>query len=144
VPHPVASSVSQEVWRRMPNDSDFTVFNRHQFRGLNFAHLGGWPAYHTPLRGGVRRPPRVPRVGCLPHTGCRKTPYQTGSAAWMSYGHDNTATNLLGSSALASDQLGATPQAGRTGRRGQEPAVEQREPTRSVPFGDIQRRAVMV
>src|SRR5260370_14179732 len=49
VPHPVASSVSQEVWRRMPNDSDFTVFNRHQFRGLNFGHLGGWPAYHTPL-----------------------------------------------------------------------------------------------
>ena len=49
VPYPVASSVSQEVYRRMPNDTDFTIFNQRQFRGLNFAHLGGWPAYHTPL-----------------------------------------------------------------------------------------------
>jgi len=49
VQYPSASSVSGEVYRRMPNDTDFTIFKRRQFRGMNFAHLGGWQMYHTPL-----------------------------------------------------------------------------------------------
>jgi hypothetical protein len=41
------------------------------------ARVGGIGAnQENPLRGGVRRPPRVLRVGCLPHTGCRKSRYR--------------------------------------------------------------------
>ena len=46
---PDANSVSAEVYRRMPNDTDFTVFLERGIAGLNFAFIGGWYAYHTPL-----------------------------------------------------------------------------------------------
>jgi hypothetical protein len=48
-PHPLANSLSYEVYRRMPNDTDFTVFKREGIAGLNFAFIGSHPAYHTQL-----------------------------------------------------------------------------------------------
>jgi hypothetical protein len=48
-PHPVASSLMFEVYRRMPNDTDFTVFKQAGVPGLNFAFIGGPTHYHMPL-----------------------------------------------------------------------------------------------
>ncbi len=47
VPYPMASSMMYEVYRTMPNNSDFTVFKRAGISGLNFAHIGGKFRYHT-------------------------------------------------------------------------------------------------
>jgi hypothetical protein len=47
--YPVANSLSYEVYKRMPNDTDFTVFRRHGMPGLNFAYIEGLPSYHTEL-----------------------------------------------------------------------------------------------
>lgn len=44
-----ASSLFVEVYRRMPNDTDLTVFLDHPVAALNFAFLGGGEHYHTPL-----------------------------------------------------------------------------------------------
>jgi Peptidase family M28 len=49
VRHPIASSLSGEVYRRMPNDTDFTIFRRRGLPGMNFAFIGGHPAYHSML-----------------------------------------------------------------------------------------------
>ncbi len=48
-PHPVASSLSYEVYKHLPNDTDMTVFKQHGVAGLNFAFLDHWEAYHTRL-----------------------------------------------------------------------------------------------
>jgi hypothetical protein len=48
-PYPWASSLSYEVYRRMPNDTDFTIFRRAGVAGFNFAMIGNHPAYHTEL-----------------------------------------------------------------------------------------------
>jgi len=48
-PHPVASSYSYDVYRRLPNDTDFTIFKRGGKPGFNFAFIHDLPAYHTPL-----------------------------------------------------------------------------------------------
>lgn len=48
-PWPVASSLSYEVYRRMPNDTDFSVLRRAGATGLNFAMIGRYPSYHTGL-----------------------------------------------------------------------------------------------
>lgn len=53
-PRPFASSLSYEVYRRMPNDSDFTVFRRGGASGLNFAFIAGHPAYHSRLDSAAR------------------------------------------------------------------------------------------
>jgi hypothetical protein len=48
-PHPVGTSFAVEVYRRLPNDTDFTRFlEAGRFTGLNAAFLDGWPVYHTP------------------------------------------------------------------------------------------------
>jgi hypothetical protein len=49
VPHANGSSLSYEVYQHMPNDTDMTVFKKHGYAGLNFAFIGHWEAYHTPL-----------------------------------------------------------------------------------------------
>lgn len=49
LPHPSATSVSQEIYRRMPNDTDLTVFKKRGWPGLNFAFVGGGRRYHTQL-----------------------------------------------------------------------------------------------
>lgn len=42
----VASSLSQEVYRRMPNDTDLTVWLRAGREGMNFANVDGFARYH--------------------------------------------------------------------------------------------------
>ncbi|MCP3920314.1 MAG: M20/M25/M40 family metallo-hydrolase [bacterium] len=49
VQKPATSSVSVEVYRRMPNDTDYTVFRDLGIPGLNFAFIQNSFAYHTPL-----------------------------------------------------------------------------------------------
>lgn len=46
---PSALSLSYEVYRLLPNDTDLTIFKRHGAQGLNFAFIGGVQRYHTPL-----------------------------------------------------------------------------------------------
>jgi hypothetical protein len=48
-PHPVASSFAVEVYRTLPNDTDFSVMLADGgFTGLNTAFIDGAAAYHTP------------------------------------------------------------------------------------------------
>ncbi len=49
LPHAAGSSLSYEVYKRLPNDSDFTLFRRIGIGGLNFAFIGNVGAYHTPF-----------------------------------------------------------------------------------------------
>ncbi len=44
---PQAHSWSQEVYKRLPNDTDFTVFKRKGLPGLNFAFIDGVTSYHA-------------------------------------------------------------------------------------------------
>ncbi len=48
-PYPYATSMSYEVYRRMPNDTDFSVFRDAGVQGLNVAPTGNLAAYHTRL-----------------------------------------------------------------------------------------------
>lgn len=48
-PHPIGSSFFYELYKLLPNDTDFTVFRPLQVPGLNFAFGEGLKAYHTPL-----------------------------------------------------------------------------------------------
>ncbi|SHF57241.1 Zn-dependent amino-or carboxypeptidase, M28 family [Jatrophihabitans endophyticus] len=52
-----ATSVSNEVYRLLPNDTDLTVFGDHGYSGLNFALIGGSPDYHTPHDDATRLHP---------------------------------------------------------------------------------------
>ena len=48
-PHPVASSFAVEVYRTLPNDTDFSdLLADGDFTGLNTAFIDGAAAYHTP------------------------------------------------------------------------------------------------
>jgi hypothetical protein len=47
-PVPGANSLMEGIYRRMPNDTDFTVFLRQGVPGLNFAMIEGYTAYHMP------------------------------------------------------------------------------------------------
>ena len=48
-PHKVASSFAVEVYRALPNDTDFSVLLADgRFTGLNTAFIDGAAAYHTP------------------------------------------------------------------------------------------------
>ena len=46
-PYPVASSFAYEAYKRLPNDTDLTIFKRAGLAGLNFAYVGCWTRYHT-------------------------------------------------------------------------------------------------
>jgi hypothetical protein len=49
VPHPVATSFAVEVYRILPNDTDFTPFREAgRFTGLNTAYIDGSAVYHSP------------------------------------------------------------------------------------------------
>jgi Zn-dependent M28 family amino/carboxypeptidase len=48
-PHPVGTSFAVEVYRLLPNDTDFTAFLDAGFVGLNAAYIDGGAIYHTPL-----------------------------------------------------------------------------------------------
>lgn len=47
IPHPLATSVSMEVYHRLPNSTDLTIFKRAGMAGLNFAFSAGLAYYHT-------------------------------------------------------------------------------------------------
>lgn len=48
-PTPVATSLSYEVFKRMPNDTDFSVFERAGMPGMDFAFIDGIAHYHSQL-----------------------------------------------------------------------------------------------
>ncbi|HEX5594809.1 MAG TPA: M28 family peptidase [Micromonosporaceae bacterium] len=48
-PHPLGTSFAVEIYRLLPNDTDFTAFLDEGFRGLNAAYIDGAARYHTPL-----------------------------------------------------------------------------------------------
>ncbi|MCA1565798.1 MAG: M20/M25/M40 family metallo-hydrolase [Acidobacteria bacterium] len=48
-PHPVSNSLLYEIYRILPNDTDFTVFKGANLPGLNFAYIDGVGHYHTSL-----------------------------------------------------------------------------------------------
>ncbi|WP_370463319.1 M28 family peptidase [Micromonospora sp. WMMC415] len=49
-PHPVGTSFAVEIYRALPNDTDFTAFlDEAGFVGLNSAYIDGGAIYHTPL-----------------------------------------------------------------------------------------------
>lgn len=47
-PHPRGGSYGIEVYRRLPNDTDFSILKTYGIPGLNFAAVGDSYAYHTP------------------------------------------------------------------------------------------------
>ncbi|WP_222564924.1 M28 family peptidase [Novilysobacter antarcticus] len=49
LPRASGSSLDYEIYRSLPNDTDFTVFRREGREGLNFAWAKGAARYHTPL-----------------------------------------------------------------------------------------------
>jgi Peptidase family M28 len=46
-PHPVATSLSMDIYRLMPNDTNLSIFKRAGMDGLNFAFCRGLSYYHT-------------------------------------------------------------------------------------------------
>jgi hypothetical protein len=48
-PQPVGTSFAVEIYRLLPNDTDFTPFLQGGFAGLNTAYIDGAAVYHTPL-----------------------------------------------------------------------------------------------
>lgn len=48
-PNPVANSLSYEIYKRMPNDTDMSVFKEAGLQGLNFAYIDGLTHYHSQL-----------------------------------------------------------------------------------------------
>lgn len=49
VARPATSSIFYDVYKRLPNDTDFTIFKSAGYQGLNFAFIGDEPHYHTRL-----------------------------------------------------------------------------------------------
>ena len=47
VRRPAASSIMGDIYEKMPNDTDLTVFRLADMPGMNFAFIGGPMAYHT-------------------------------------------------------------------------------------------------
>jgi hypothetical protein len=60
---PVTSSLFYEIYRRMPNDTDFTSV-KSGVQGVNFANIEGVTSYHTPLDSFANADP-----GTLQHHG---------------------------------------------------------------------------
>jgi hypothetical protein len=48
-PYPFSSSMFDEVYQRLPNDTDFTIFKDLQLSGFNFSNIDGHAAYHASL-----------------------------------------------------------------------------------------------
>jgi hypothetical protein len=48
VPYPVGTSFAVEIYRLMPNDTDFTSFREAGFAGMNSAYIDGAAVYHAP------------------------------------------------------------------------------------------------
>ncbi len=48
-PHPQANSLTYDVYKLLPNDTDFSMFKQAGMQGFNFAFLDGSARYHTAL-----------------------------------------------------------------------------------------------
>lgn len=48
-PRPVANSLSYEIYERLPNDTDLTIFKSARLQGFNFAYIRGLNYYHTQI-----------------------------------------------------------------------------------------------
>jgi hypothetical protein len=46
-PHPIANSLGYEIYKRLPNDTDMTIFKKAGLAGLNFAYIGDVGRYHN-------------------------------------------------------------------------------------------------
>jgi hypothetical protein len=46
-PHPRGASFAVEIYRRLPNDTDFSILKRYDVPGLNFAAIADSYPYHT-------------------------------------------------------------------------------------------------
>lgn len=46
VPHPMASSLAYEIYKQLPNSTDFTVFRDAGYTGVNAAFIDGFVHYH--------------------------------------------------------------------------------------------------
>ncbi len=57
--HPSGSSVANEVFKRMPNDTDFSVSAAASIPGFDFAFAGERNHYHTPNDNAVMLDPRT-------------------------------------------------------------------------------------
>ena len=60
----MSNSLMYEVYKRLPNDTDFSVFKRAGIPGMNFAAIEGHAAYHTQLDR-----PEFLNQGTLQHEG---------------------------------------------------------------------------
>jgi hypothetical protein len=49
VERPVGNSLVYEMYKRMPNDTDYTVYKRKGIMGANFAFAQGVPVYHSAI-----------------------------------------------------------------------------------------------
>jgi len=49
VPYPVGTSLSRELYKVMPNNSDFTTYRDSGYAGFNFSSIEKMTLYHTPL-----------------------------------------------------------------------------------------------
>jgi Peptidase family M28 len=47
--YPLANSLSDEIYKRLPNNTDLTVFKAAGRQGMNFAYIHGLTHYHTQL-----------------------------------------------------------------------------------------------
>jgi hypothetical protein len=47
--YPVGNSLVDEMYQRMPNDTDFSIFKDAGFQGMNFAYIDDWQTYHRPI-----------------------------------------------------------------------------------------------
>jgi hypothetical protein len=61
-PHPRGGSYGIEIYRRLPNDTDFSIMRTLNVPGLNFAAVGDSYAYHTPRDTAERLPPYTIRT----------------------------------------------------------------------------------
>ena len=48
-PRPFGDSMSNELFRHMPNDTDLTIFMEAGYAGMDFANVHGFSHYHSPL-----------------------------------------------------------------------------------------------
>ena len=58
-PHPRGASFAIEIYKRLPNDTDFSIIKRQDIPGLNFAPVGDSYAYHTARDTPERLSPRT-------------------------------------------------------------------------------------
>ncbi len=64
VSHPLGNSLMYEVYKRLPNNTDMTVFKRAGIPGMNFAAIEGHTSYHTQLDR-----PELLQISSLQHQG---------------------------------------------------------------------------